>query len=236
MQIRIDPITQVRDEVELIESLLQLDQRTLLELGCGSAQLTRRLATGGPGRQLIATEVDERAHALNCTIDDLPNVHFHLAGAEAIPLPAQSVDLVFMFKSLHHVPDELHDTVFRELVRVLKPGGLAWISEPIFAGEFNEVLRLFHDESSVRKQAFEAVVRNVEAGVMALVTQQFFLAPMHFPDFNTFEQRVIKATHTEHRLDPLLYAQVKAKFEGYCGADGAHFQMPIRVDLLRAPL
>ena len=27
MQIRIDPITQVRDEVELIESLLQLDQR-----------------------------------------------------------------------------------------------------------------------------------------------------------------------------------------------------------------
>ena len=29
--------------------------------------------------------------------------------------------------------------IFREIHRVLKPGGLAWISEPIFAGEFNDI-------------------------------------------------------------------------------------------------
>jgi 2-methylisocitrate lyase-like PEP mutase family enzyme len=72
-----------------------------------------------------------------------------------------------MFKSLHHVPVPLMDQALAEIRRVLKPGGLAYISEPVFAGEFNEVLRLFHDESIVRREAFSAIERAVayvEAG------------------------------------------------------------------------
>ena len=42
---------------------------------------------------------------------------FGLAGAEDIPLGDESVDVVFMFKSLHHVPVDLMDQSMREIRR-----------------------------------------------------------------------------------------------------------------------
>ena len=50
-----------------------------------------------------------------------------LGGAQAIDLPADSIDLVIMLKSLHHVPTELMDRALAEIHRVLKPGGLAYL-------------------------------------------------------------------------------------------------------------
>lgn len=99
-------------------------------------------------------EVDVIAHRKNLQITDLPNVTFGLAGAQDIPLDDETADIVLMFKSLHHVPVELMETSLREIRRVLKPAGLAYISEPIFACDFNEILRLFHNEQEVREAAF----------------------------------------------------------------------------------
>ena len=42
-------------------------------------------------------------------------------------------------------------------LRVLRPCGLVYISEPIYAGNFNDILRLFHDEQAVRLAAPAAV-------------------------------------------------------------------------------
>ena len=50
------------------------------------------------------------------------------------------------------------DAALSEIARVLKPGGQAWISEPVFAGELNEVFRLFHNEEVVRETAFGAIL------------------------------------------------------------------------------
>ena len=36
---------------------------------------------------------------------------------------------------------------------VLKPDGVAYISEPIYAGAFNDILKMFHDEREVRQAA-----------------------------------------------------------------------------------
>jgi hypothetical protein len=118
---------------------------------------------------------------------------------------------------------------------VLKPGGVAYISEPVYAGHFNEVLKLFHDERAVREAAFAAEIRAVSSGRLALVSQKFFLQPMHFADFGQFEQQVLKVTHTEHRLSDETLEKVRSKFNGYMTRDGATFQMPIRVDLFSKP-
>ena len=42
------------------------------------------------------------------------------------------------------------------------------LSEPVYAGEFNAILRLFHDEQQVREAAFAAVCRAVERNVLTL--------------------------------------------------------------------
>ncbi|MDF1662680.1 MAG: class I SAM-dependent methyltransferase, partial [Planctomycetota bacterium] len=183
-------IDRVCDEITVINEVLSLDSKTILELGCGRAELTRIIASGGHDRKVIALEVDEIQHRLNLKIDDLPNVRFDLGGAEAILLDDSSVDVVFMFKSLHHVPVDLMDQALSELARVLKPGGYAYISEPIFRGSLNEVIRIFHDESKVRHGAFEAIRRAVESGLLTLKQEIFFQAPRRFQDFSAFEKRV----------------------------------------------
>ena len=58
----------------------------------------------------------------------------------------------------------LLDTALDEIHRVLRPGGVAWFAEPVFAGDLNEIIRLFHDEQVVRQAAFDALVRASNGG------------------------------------------------------------------------
>ena len=236
MQIAQADTTRICPEMDIINEQLSLDGKTIVELGCGAAEITRLIATGGANRQVMALEVDEIQHAANQEITNLDNVEFKLAGAQAIPATDNSVDVVFMFKSLHHVPAALMAQGFAEITRVLKPGGAAYISEPIFAGNFNDMLRLFHNEQAVREAAFAATRAAVESGVLELIEQLFFNTPLHFRDFADFEQKVISVSHTQHQLSPEVYAQVAAKFATNMGAKGADFVAPMRVDLLRKPL
>lgn len=222
-------------EREIYESLLPLDGARILELGCGKAEHTRAIAQGGKVASITALEVDEIQHAVNMQITDLPHVTFMLGGAESIPAADGHFDIVMMFKSLHHVPIDLMDQALAEIRRVLKPGGLAYISEPVYAGEFNEILRLFHDEKRVREAAFAALERAVTDGLFELAAEKFFATPSHFDDFGQFEHRILNVTHTQHSLSPELYQTVREKFMGHATTQGADFFTPIRVDLLRKP-
>ncbi len=222
-------------ETDIYTDLLPLDGARIVELGCGPAAHTRAIAATGRPASILACEVDTRQHEKNLAVTDLPTVSFVLAGAQAIPAEDASVDIVMMFKSLHHVPLDAMDTALREIARVLRPGGLAYISEPVYAGDFNAVVRLFHDEREVREAAFAALCRAVDAGLLESVEQRFFNTRNDFADFAEFERRVIGATHSDHRLTPELHAQVQRAFERFMGPDGAQFVMPIRVDLLRRP-
>jgi SAM-dependent methyltransferase len=232
MQITIPDINQICEEHLLFARLLP-EQARVLELGCGKAEKTRAIAKDDKIAYLLALETDAIQHAINLTHTDLPKVQFALGAAEAIPAANASFDIVMMFKSLHHVPLEKLDQALTEIHRVLKPGGLAYISEPIFAGEYNEILRLFHDESIVRQAAFAAVERAVTAGLFGLIEQNFFLSPLRYRDFAQFEDNVIKVSHTQHQLTDELQAEIRAKFNAHMTMDGARFLAPIRVDLLR---
>ncbi len=232
MQIACESISRRCAEHEIWDQCLNLDGAEILELGCGAAELTRQIAASGAGCKITAMEVDEIQHAKNLQITDLNNVRFIAGGAEAIPAADNTFDIVLMFKSLHHVPLAEMDAALNEIRRVLKTGGRAYISEPIFAGDFNDILRLFHDEEQVRKAAFEAVRTAVDNGIFSLVDELFFLAPMRFESFSEFEKKVIGVTHSEHQLSDDLLQQVRNKFERNMTDDGANFLMPMRADVL----
>ncbi|MCL2523909.1 MAG: class I SAM-dependent methyltransferase [Betaproteobacteria bacterium] len=227
--------TTVVNEIRLMLDELPLDGAQVLELGCGKADKTRTLAESGRPRGILALEVDTIQHARNLQVTDLPTVAFRHGGAEAIPAADASVDIVLMFKSLHHVPQEMMDQALGEIARVLRPGGLAWISEPVYAGDLNEVTTLYHDEKIVREAAFAAIRRAVDAGLLTLERQLFFLTRSHFDDFTQFEARMIQVTHSDHRLSPELYERVRQRFADFQTPAGVTFYPPQRVDLLKKP-
>jgi ubiquinone/menaquinone biosynthesis C-methylase UbiE len=227
------PIT---SDYELIRDRLPVEGARLLELGCGTATTTRQLAESLPVREIVAMEVDAIQHEKNLLIDDLPKVRFVFGAAQAIALPDCAVDAVIMLKSLHHVPIADMDEALDEIARVLRPGGLAYLSEPVYAGEFNEILRLFNDERWVREAAFAAVCRAVERAVLTLQEEIHFLSVSRFAGFADFQQRVLGATHSTFSIDDALFDRVRQRFQAHVGSDGhAEFLNPMRVDLLRKP-
>lgn len=220
-------------EKDIYGSRLSLKEADIIELGCGRAIQTLSIARAHPGARITAMEVDAIQNKLNAELDAPANVRFVACGAQAIDAADASADVVMMFKSLHHVPGDLLDTAMREIRRVLRPGSLAYISEPVFAGELNEVVRIFHDEEKVRLAAFGTVQRAVASGLFELVEEVFFETTMRYADFAEFERLMIGATHTAHRLDADQYRRVRERFAPSMGADGANFRSPMRVDLLR---
>ncbi len=223
----------ISDELELLASLVDLPQHPrIIELGCGAAHLSRKLLQRYAGCAVTGLEVDERQMVKNLQAP-ADRLRFVQAGAQAIPFGDQSFDLALMLKSLHHVPLELLDQALSEVHRVLRPQGLLYVSEPVFAGALNEVMRLFHDEEIVRAAALAAVRRAVASGAWEQVAEVPFEMPVHYRDFAEFEQRMIGVTFVEHKLDAATLAAVRARFEPHMSADGAHFVRPMRVNLLR---
>jgi SAM-dependent methyltransferase len=104
--------------------------KSVLELGCGSGENSHLLAHRGARVWAMdisesLTELARRRAALNQVSD---GVTYFVASAYDIPLPDESVDVVFGIAILHHLDLEL---AAREVRRVLKKGGRAIFQEPV---------------------------------------------------------------------------------------------------------
>jgi ubiquinone/menaquinone biosynthesis C-methylase UbiE len=95
----------------------------VLDVGCGTGYLTRRVAraVGADGAVVgVDPSAPMVAHARRVSPS---GCRFHVAGAQAVPEPDASFDLVVSSLAVHHIPAGLRAGAFHEMHRVLHPGG-----------------------------------------------------------------------------------------------------------------
>ena len=97
----------------------------MLDVGCGVGDFTARLATLGPGVEVLGVDADPgmiAAAARRAT----PSVRFAVCRAQELDrvVPADSTDAVFSVAALHWVPATDHPGMLGQIRRVLRAGGL----------------------------------------------------------------------------------------------------------------
>jgi SAM-dependent methyltransferase len=222
----------IQDELDLLAKLVPLQHTHLIELGCGKARLASALLTRYPQTEIVALEVDERQHAKNLAVTQ-PRLTFVNAGAQAIPFGHACFDGAMMLKTLHHVPMALMDQALGEVARVLRPGGWFYVSEPVYAGPLNEIMRLFNDEGEVRLAAQQALDKALKQGTWQSASEHWFDMPVHFADFASFEQRMLQVTYAERQVDGPTRQKIRQLFETHMGPQGVSLTRPMHVRLLR---
>ena len=116
--------------VGMVAFLGPLEDRRVLEYGCGLGKLTVALARSGARVttfDLSATSIEAaRQRVVANGLDD--RVEFVVASGEALPFEDGQFDVAVGNTILHHLDPVLGA---RELARVLRPGGRATFSEPM---------------------------------------------------------------------------------------------------------
>jgi SAM-dependent methyltransferase len=227
-------IARFKDEIDLIVKMLPLDRPLdLVELGCGAAATARGLLGRFPDLQVTGIEVD-RVQMEKNRAQTIPRLEFVEAGAQAIPFEAGRFDCAMMLKSLHHVPMPLMGKALGEIARVVRTGGLLYVSEPCYGGAFNDIVRLYNDEGMVRaaaQGALDAAIAEPEP-LWEQIDEVRFTMPARFENFDDFERKLMRPSYADHKLDAALVDRVREAFSPHQRADGAHFVRLMHVRLL----
>jgi SAM-dependent methyltransferase len=102
------------------------DSPVLLEIGCSSGFLLRELHEQWPTATTIGADfVREPLERLAAVASDIPLMQFDLVRC---PLPSGCVDAVLLLNVLEHIDRD--QEAMRQVVRVLKPGGMAILEVP----------------------------------------------------------------------------------------------------------
>jgi SAM-dependent methyltransferase len=126
------PTRHLHGRVAFARSFVEVDDcanRDILDIGCGFGWFDL-VALDRGARSVTGLEPSER---------DLATVRRHFADervslrvgtATDLPFPAASFDTVVCWEVLEHLPQESEPRAFDEIFRVLRPGGVLYLSTP----------------------------------------------------------------------------------------------------------
>jgi len=223
-----------RSPRDVLVSVLPPGGPVVVDVGCGDGSLVRWLERRGA--RAIGVEVAAEPLARALAQERVRGERYERAGAEALPLANGSVDAVLFMNSLHHVPGDLLDTALAEAARVLCPGGLVYVQEPVAEGPYFELLRPVDDETGVRAAAQAAIGRATVNGLEHEREIRFDTDVVH-ADFAAFRDRVVLADAGRRSVFREIEPELRERFEATADRtpDGFRFRQPMRVDVLRRP-
>jgi ubiquinone/menaquinone biosynthesis C-methylase UbiE len=96
----------------------------VLEIGCGTGNVTTRVKRAEPGTDVIGTDPDPLALArAQRKVHGLAGIRFERAYAQNLPFADDEFDRVLSSMMLHHLDEDVKAGALAEVHRVLRPGG-----------------------------------------------------------------------------------------------------------------
>ncbi|MGB9357229.1 MAG: methyltransferase domain-containing protein [Acidimicrobiia bacterium] len=114
-----------RPGIELLSRIPDIDARSIVDLGCGTGDLTALLQVRWPAAAVVG--IDSSVEMIERARDDHPHMAWSIAGIEAWE-PSEPVDLIFSNAALHWLDD--HRDLFRKLRSSLADGGVLAVQMP----------------------------------------------------------------------------------------------------------
>lgn len=211
---------------------VEVTGRRVVDVGAGSGELVRWLRT--QGADVVGVECGETMIGLARAADvEHPEAYLD-ATAQALPLPDAHADVVIMANSLHHVPAEAMDLALREAHRVLRDGGVVYVSEPVAEGSGHELVAIIDDETDVRARAQEAIDRSTSFGFEPLGDSRY-AGSMVIASAESFGERIVgidprRAERWAEARDEFVAAYERL---GVACEGGRSFDSRTRVRMLR---
>nr|WP_302477968.1 class I SAM-dependent methyltransferase [Ruegeria atlantica] len=169
-------------------SLCPLEGLRVTDVGAGDGVYSLQLDAAGAKVTAIEIDAEKVARAQ----ENLPNsVDVRLGAAEDIPLETGSQDLVCLFFSLHHVPEDVQYAAFAEFRRVLKGSGHLHIVEPYPYGTMFDVVRMVEDETLVRTRSHQLLNRMDGEKGFKLENKREYVLTRDYPTFEIFLEKIV---------------------------------------------
>jgi ubiquinone/menaquinone biosynthesis C-methylase UbiE len=221
-----------RTNREVLEQFLDLPGRTIIDVGCGDGSLVRLLAR--KGAHVTGIEASPKQLAKARAADTVGDERYIQGHAEELPAESRSADIIIFLNSLHHVNVDDLAQALKEAARVLKRGGVLYVSEPLAEGPYFELMRPVHDETEVRRKAYETLSQAHLYGFLP-EHEVVHINAVPIKDFAAFERRITLANpEIRIRFDEQV-EELRTAFGqlGEKGEDGRIFDQPMRVNVYK---
>jgi 2-polyprenyl-3-methyl-5-hydroxy-6-metoxy-1,4-benzoquinol methylase/uncharacterized protein YbaR (Trm112 family) len=118
------------------------DGKLLVDVGCSWGRWTVAAARAGYRPIGMDVHIDALAAATRVSQQLVAKADFICAGVEALPFQTASIDLLFCYSVLQHLDRATVRGFFREVARLLKPGGICLVQLPNTFGLYNILRQL----------------------------------------------------------------------------------------------
>ena len=147
---------QQKAELKLARIFRQLSlsgKSTVLDLGCSRGYISRHLAN--QVQKVIGIDISENIIKSNISETAVKNLEFHIYDGVNIPLPDNSIDVVFLIDVLEHAfdPDSLIQSIYTKLKNqgalVIEVPFTGWLSEAM-VGDYHQGHLRYYDPNYLK--------------------------------------------------------------------------------------
>lgn len=220
-----------RKNSEVLADTLDLKDRRVIDVGSGDGALTRTLAR--MGARVSGIECNPKQLEKARSAEPAGDESYHEGVGEDLPFETASADIVIFFNSLHHIGIESQVPALLEASRVLRPGGLVYIAEPLADGAHFDLMEPVHDETVVREAAYRALKKTTGQGIDE--RREFtYTHPSRYEDFEAFRETMLRINPHKEEDFNALEEKLRSAFDrlGEKTEEGVEFDQPMRINIM----